>query len=101
MLKIKAENNKLKIENEKRVNISFELSQKHIFNVIKANIDSINKNGCSFYIEKFGQSSSYLVLEKNNKLLLPDLAAYEIQSRMQLLAEKLNMPSDNVEDTEE
>ena len=101
MLKITAENNKIKIENENGATISFELSQKHIFNVIKANVDAINKNGCTFYIEKFGQSASYLVLEKNNKLLLPDLAAYEIQSRMQLLAEKLKMPSDNVEDTEE
>ncbi len=101
MLKIKTENNKIKIENDKKISLSFKLSQQHMFVVIKKNIEAIDKDGCVFYIEKFGQNSSYLVLGKNNKLMIPDLTAYEIQSRMQLLSERLQMPSDNVEDTEE
>ena len=71
-----------------------------MFNVIKKNIEAINKDGCNFYIEKFKGNFAYLVLGNNYKLMIPDLTAYEIQSRMQLLSERLQMPSDNIEDTE-
>ena len=100
MLKIKIENNKIQIENSRKVKISFALSQKHIFEIIKKNIEAINKDGCSFSIEKIGKNGAHLILDKNYKLLLPELSAYEIQSRMQLVAERLEMPSDNVQDSD-
>lgn len=100
MLTIKIENNKIQIENSRKVKISFVLSQKHIFEVIKKHIESINKNGCEFSIEKIGKNGAHLILDKNYKLLLPEISAYEIQSRMQLIAERLEMPSDNVEDSD-
>lgn len=100
MLKIKIENNKIRLENSRKVGVSFALTQKHIFNVIKKNIEAINKNGCSFYVEKTSKNGVFLILEKNHKILIPDLSAYEIQSRMQLVSERLDMPSDNVEDSD-
>jgi len=101
MLKIKTLDDKIIISNPLGRAESFRLSRMDIFGVIKRNIEAINKEGeCCFSVEKSGQNRSYLILEGNNKILLPELIAYEILSRMPLLNQNLKMPSEKIEESD-
>jgi len=101
MIRLKFENGKFIMENEIGRKIEFNLSQKHIGEVIRKNIDAIDKAGCGIMIEKLADNECYLILDENYKLLIPELAAYEISSRMPLLNAALKLPEDNVVESDE
>lgn len=101
MLRIKTKDKKIIMYNDLGRDITFELSQKHIFAVIKKNIDKINKDGVTFSMEKLGNGICHLILDMQHRIMIPELSAYEISSRMMLLNDKLIMPSENIVDGDE
>jgi len=99
MLKILTNNNKIVIQKQDGHNLQFELSDKKLFGVIKANINKLGDGFCNFRLEKLSDREIYLILN-GYKLLINDITLFEISSRMILLNNNITFPEFNFPEEE-
>jgi len=105
VLKIKCDKNKLVLFQKTGESLSFGLFDKKFFEVIKRNIESSSDKECFVSVEKKSNDRSFLILSWDErhegrrsitphsmKLVIPDMVAYEISSRMLLLSKSLKVP---------
>jgi hypothetical protein len=100
MLKILTNDNKIVIQKQDGHNLQFELSDKKLFNVIKANINKLGNGYCNFRLEKLSSREIYLILN-GYKLLINDITLFEISSRMILLNNNITFPDFKFSEEEE